>query len=95
MTATRTYDPHRKWEPRNPPKPGEGGRTSAMIASLAAEGYETVSAPFGHALVADGVGPIPARAGQPTPARDRHSINWAYPRSRGATPMIRWQSRCW
>ena len=53
MTASRAYDPHRKWEPRSAPKPGEGGRTSAMIASLAAEGYETVSAPFGHALVAE------------------------------------------
>ncbi|MEI4487425.1 transketolase family protein [Frigidibacter sp. MR17.14] len=45
------YDPHRKWTPRTPPKPGEGGRTSAMIASLAAEGYDAVPAPFGHALV--------------------------------------------
>ena len=53
MTASRAYDPHRTWEPRSAPKPGEGGRTSAMIASLAAEGYETVSAPFGHALVAE------------------------------------------
>ena len=44
-------DPHRKWEPRLPGRPGEGARTSAMIASLAAEGYESVSAPFGHALV--------------------------------------------
>lgn len=51
MSVTRKYDPHRKWEPRTPPRPGEGGRTSAMIASLAAEGYETVAAPFGHALV--------------------------------------------
>ncbi|PST24207.1 transketolase family protein [Mesorhizobium plurifarium] len=53
MSVIRNYDPHRKWEPRLPPKSGEGGRTSAMIASLAAEGYETVSAPFGHALVAE------------------------------------------
>ena len=51
MTTAHRYDPHRKWEPRTPPKPGEGGRTSAMIASLSAEGYEAVSAPFGHALV--------------------------------------------
>ncbi|WP_313665708.1 transketolase family protein [Shinella sp.] len=51
MSATHKYDPHRKWEARTPPEPGEGGRTSAMIASLAAEGYDTVSAPFGHALV--------------------------------------------
>lgn len=49
--VTRTYDPHRKWEPRIP-TPGEGGKTSAMIASLAAEGYDAVPAPFGHALVA-------------------------------------------
>ena len=28
-----------------------GPATSAMIASLEAEGYETISAPFGHALV--------------------------------------------
>ena len=53
MNHAENYDPHRKWEPRQAPKPGEGGRTSAMIASLAAEGYETVSAPFGHALVAE------------------------------------------
>ncbi|WP_174801262.1 transketolase family protein [Martelella limonii] len=51
MSTAQNYDPHRKWEPRQAPKPGEGGRTSAMIASLAAEGYDTVSAPFGHALV--------------------------------------------
>jgi len=44
----------RKNEPRRPPrgKDGKPLRTSAMIASLAAEGYETVQAPFGHALVA-------------------------------------------
>lgn len=53
MSIKCNYDPHRKWEPRLPPKSGEGERTSAMIASLAAEGYETVSAPFGHALVAE------------------------------------------
>lgn len=52
MSTHRNYDPHRKWEPRTPPKSGETVRTSAMIASLAAEGYDTVSAPFGHALVA-------------------------------------------
>lgn len=41
----------RKYEPRRP-RPGDGQlRTSAMIASLEAEGYETVQAPFGHALV--------------------------------------------
>ncbi len=44
----------RKYEPRTTPrgKDGKPLRTSAMIASLAAEGYETVQAPFGHALVA-------------------------------------------
>ena len=43
----------RKYEPRRLQKrPGEErAKTSAMIASLAAEGYDTVSAPFGHALV--------------------------------------------
>ncbi|MFC3570818.1 transketolase family protein [Paracoccus sp. TOH] len=51
--AHHRYDPHRKWQPRPAPKPGEAARTSAMIASLAAEGYETVSAPFGQALVAE------------------------------------------
>lgn len=43
----------RKHEPRTVPL-GEDGQplaTSAMIASLAAEGYDTVAAPFGHALV--------------------------------------------
>lgn len=50
MTTRSTYDPHRKWEPRQPGT--GGGKTSAMIASLAAEGYDAVSAPFGHALVA-------------------------------------------
>ncbi len=47
----RSYDPHRKYEPRTPPAPGTAARTSAMIASLAAEGYATRPAPFGHALV--------------------------------------------
>ena len=44
----------RKYEPRTPPaKDKDGNRltTSAMIASLAAEGYDTVAAPFGTALV--------------------------------------------
>lgn len=43
----------RKYEPRQVPRTENGERqtTSAMIASLAAEGYDTVSAPFGHALV--------------------------------------------
>jgi transketolase len=43
----------RKYEPRRVPKSDSGGRltTSAMIASLAAEGYDTEAAPFGHALV--------------------------------------------
>ena len=40
----------RKYEPRKPARGGNAA-TSAMIASLAAEGYDTVSAPFGHALV--------------------------------------------
>nr|WP_205853378.1 transketolase family protein [Zhengella mangrovi] len=40
----------RKYEPRKPVQ-GDKVATSAMIASLAAEGYDTVSAPFGHALV--------------------------------------------
>ena len=40
----------RKHEPRRLPE-GERRATSAMIASLAAEGYDTESAPFGHALV--------------------------------------------
>lgn len=39
----------RKYEPRTAPETKVA--TSAMIASLAAEGYDTVSAPFGHALV--------------------------------------------
>lgn len=38
----------RKYEPRKAPETKVA--TSAMIASLAAEGYDTVSAPFGHAL---------------------------------------------
>ena len=44
----------RKYEPRKPPakdKDGNSLTTSAMIASLAAEGYDTVAAPFGNALV--------------------------------------------
>ncbi len=39
----------RKYEPRTAPT--SRAATSAMIASLAAEGYDAVSAPFGHALV--------------------------------------------
>lgn len=44
----------RKNEPRRVPvnDAGEQLTTSAMIASLAADGYETESAPFGHGLVA-------------------------------------------
>ena len=38
----------RKYEPRK--VPDQKVATSAMIASLAAEGYDTVAAPFGHAL---------------------------------------------
>ena len=43
----------RKYEPRKVPLGTDGKRltTSAMIASLAAEGYDTVAAPFGQALV--------------------------------------------
>ena len=40
----------RKHEPRKVPT-GARAATSAMIASLAAEGYDTVATPFGHALV--------------------------------------------
>lgn len=40
----------RKYEPRKVPKGGNVA-TSAMIASLAAEGYDATPAPFGHALV--------------------------------------------
>lgn len=40
----------RKYEARKLPD-GERQATSAMIASLAAEGYDTVAAPFGNALV--------------------------------------------
>lgn len=40
----------RKYESRKLPD-GPRVATTAMIASLAAEGYESVSAPFGHALV--------------------------------------------
>ena len=39
----------RKYEPRQVPETKVA--TTAMIASLAAEGYDTVAAPFGHALV--------------------------------------------
>jgi transketolase len=39
----------RKYEPRQVPE--KKVATTAMIASLAAEGYDTVAAPFGHALV--------------------------------------------
>lgn len=39
----------RKYEPRKVTQ-GEKQATSAMIASLAAEGYDTDAAPFGHAL---------------------------------------------
>ena len=43
----------RKYEQRRVQLGPDGQKvaTSAMIASLAAEGYDTVSAPFGHALV--------------------------------------------
>ena len=41
----------RKHEPRMPAPKEQRVATSAMIASLAAEGYETEGAPFGHALV--------------------------------------------
>lgn len=41
----------RKYEPRKVVPKDQRVATSAMIASLAAEGYDTVSAPFGHALV--------------------------------------------
>jgi len=41
----------RKHEPRISKAGSERQATSAMIASLAAEGYDTVAAPFGHALV--------------------------------------------
>ncbi|MDT8343381.1 MAG: transketolase C-terminal domain-containing protein [Thermohalobaculum sp.] len=41
----------RKYERRSAPR-GDRVATSAMIASLAAEGYDTVAAPFGHALAA-------------------------------------------
>ncbi|GMG82405.1 transketolase family protein [Paralimibaculum aggregatum] len=40
----------RKHQPRKAPE-GPRAATSAMIASLEAEGYDTVAAPFGHALV--------------------------------------------
>lgn len=41
----------RKYEQRQVTPKEDRVATSAMIASLAAEGYDTVSAPFGHALV--------------------------------------------
>lgn len=41
----------RKYEQRFAQPAGERVATSAMIASLAAEGYDTEAAPFGHALV--------------------------------------------
>ncbi len=41
----------RKYEARRVTPKSERVATSAMIASLAAEGYDTVDAPFGHALV--------------------------------------------
>lgn len=43
----------RKYEPRTVSLGPDGERvaTSAMIASLAAEGYDAVPAPFGHALI--------------------------------------------
>ena len=42
MNTPATYDPHRKWEPRNAARPGEGGRMSAMIASLELEWVDPV-----------------------------------------------------
>lgn len=41
-----------KYTPRTPVPEGQRQQTSAMIASLAAEGMPTVAAPFGHALSA-------------------------------------------
>lgn len=41
----------RKYEQRQVTPKEDRVATSAMIASLAAEGYDTVAAPFGHALV--------------------------------------------
>lgn len=41
----------RKYEPRKATPKDQRVATSAMIASLAAEGYDTVAAPFGNALV--------------------------------------------
>ncbi len=40
-----------KWEPRKPVDASQRQLTSAMIASLSAEGMPTKAAPFGHALV--------------------------------------------
>ena len=42
----------RKYQPRKVTPKSDRVATSAMIASLAAEGYDTVDAPFGHALTA-------------------------------------------
>jgi len=39
-----------KYEPRKPKSGGKRLKTSAMIASLAAEGMPTIDAPFGHTL---------------------------------------------
>ena len=69
----------RQTTPARLPEQGEGGMsrkprltTSAMIASLAAEGQRTKPAPFGHALVALAE----------NPARDRRADG----RSRASTP---------
>lgn len=40
-----------KYTPRTVPEAGDRVATSAMIASLDAEGRDTIAAPFGHALV--------------------------------------------
>ena len=34
------------------------------------------------------IGPIPARAGEPPKLKLKRKIRWAYPRSRGGTPVI-------
>src|SRR5690606_7796096 len=49
-TAMTLASMKRKYEPRKLPE-GPRVATTAMIASLAAEGYDTDAAPFGHALV--------------------------------------------